>query len=60
MEVNGDLMLVLNSFPLLKIAPAFVTEAWQEVDNQMTCLSYLLAVPPRPTHSSNNFVLEGR
>jgi len=53
-------MLVLNSFPLLKIAPAFVTEAWQEVDNQMTCLSYLLAVPPRPTHSSNNFVLEGR
>jgi hypothetical protein len=53
-------MPVFNSFSLLKIASAFVTAALQKVDNQMTCLSYLVAAPLRLTHSSNNFVVEGR
>jgi hypothetical protein len=53
-------MAEFNSFSLLKIHSAFVTAALQKVDNQMTCSSYLVAVPPRPTHSSNNFVVEGR
>jgi hypothetical protein len=59
-EVTGDLMLVFNSFPLLKLASAFVAAALQKVDNQMTCSSYLVAVPRRPTHSSNNLVVERR
>jgi hypothetical protein len=53
-------MSVFNPFSLLKIADAFVTVAWHKVDKQMTCVSYLAAVPPRLTHSSNNFAVEGR
>jgi hypothetical protein len=37
---------------------AFVTASLQRVDNQMTCLSYLVVVPTSLTHSLNKFVVE--
>lgn len=45
---------------VVNIAAAHVTAALQRVDNQMTCLSYLVVGLPRLTHSSNRFVVEGR
>jgi hypothetical protein len=50
--------MVLNSLALLKISLAFVTAGLQKVDNQMTCLSYLVVASTGLTHSLNKFVVE--
>jgi hypothetical protein len=51
--INQSKLLRGRSLPL-----AFVTASLQRVDNQMTCLSYLVVVPTSLTHSLNKFVVE--